>query len=79
MQVDRPNAPELTPEEQQQLIKLRELVEQALADGKLSKGEIEGIRAQLLADGKVTPEELRTIREATRKMLGDAAIEYEWS
>ncbi|MEM8603006.1 MAG: hypothetical protein AAGF24_04140 [Cyanobacteria bacterium P01_H01_bin.121] len=79
MEVEDSKDLEFSAEDQQQLMKLKTLVEQALADGKVSKSEIEAIRTQLFADGKVTPAELKIIRETMQTMLGDAALEYEWS
>lgn len=78
MQVERPNQPELSPEEQAQLTHLRKLVQAALADGKISQDEIAGIRAFIHADGKVTIAELTTIRATVKECLGDAALEYDW-
>ncbi len=78
MQVERPNNSNLTTEEEQQLAKLRKMVQEALADGKVSQAEISNIRSFIHADGKVTVEELQTIRETVRECLGDAALEYDW-
>jgi uncharacterized tellurite resistance protein B-like protein len=79
MQIERSDQYELSPEEQAHLEKLRRLVESALADGKVSEAEIQAVRALVHADHKVTPEELQTIRSTMREMLGDAALEYDWS
>jgi uncharacterized membrane protein YebE (DUF533 family) len=50
--------PEPTPEELQDLEKLRAIIEQAVADGVVTRAEMVAIREQAWADGKVTPEEL---------------------
>lgn len=44
--------------EQQEVEKLRMLIEQAIADGRLSQAELEAMKNQAWADGKITPEEL---------------------
>jgi uncharacterized tellurite resistance protein B-like protein len=79
MEIERTGQHQLSAEEQAHLEKLRHLVESALADGKLSEAEIQTIRQLIHADHQVTPEELQTIRSTMREMLGDAALEYDWS
>lgn len=44
--------------EQREVEKLRMLIEQAIADGRLSQAELEAMKNQAWADGKITPEEL---------------------
>jgi uncharacterized membrane protein YebE (DUF533 family) len=78
MKVERPNQRDLTPEEQAHLAKLRQMVEAALADGKISQDEIQNIRAYIHADRKVTVDELRTINTTIRDLLGDGNLEYDW-
>ena len=78
MEIERSSQHELTPEEQAHLKKLRELVQAALADGKLSESEIQQIRALIHADRQVTVEELETIRTTAKELLGDAFLEYDW-
>ena len=78
MKVERPNARELTPEEKQDLVKLKEMVKRAMADGKLSQEEIDTIRTAVYADRKVTIEELHAIDDTIREVIGDAELEYEW-
>jgi len=78
MKVERPNPSDLTPEEKAHLEKLRKMVQDALADGKVSQNEIQAIRALIHADHKVTVEELRTLHETTQELLGDAILEFEW-
>ena len=48
MKVDRPNAPALTPEETQELNRLRALIETAIADGVVTKDEAATIRTAAL-------------------------------
>jgi uncharacterized membrane protein YebE (DUF533 family) len=78
MKVERPNQKDLTPEEQAHLAKLKQMVEAALADGKVSQDEIQNIRAYIHADHKVTVDELRTINTTIRELLGDGTLEYNW-
>ncbi len=78
MKVSRPHDRELTPEEIKDLEKLKELVRNALADGKLSEEEIETIRAAALLDGKITLEELHAVKDTIREVLGQAELEYDW-
>ncbi|ASC72468.1 hypothetical protein XM38_034250 [Halomicronema hongdechloris C2206] len=78
MKIDRPGAPELTPEEQHHLNELKRLVQQAVADGRLSRDESDRIRRAIHADGKVTFEELQMIRETIHTALGSADLEIDW-
>lgn len=79
MKIERPNQRDLTPEELDHLAKLRRLVQEALADGKVSEPEIQAIRALIHADHKVTFEELQTIHNTTRELLGsEGTLEYDW-
>lgn len=48
MKVDRPNAKELTPEEAQELERLKQILETAIADGVISAAEREQIREVVL-------------------------------
>ena len=78
MKVSRPNAKKLTTEEIQHLKQLKDLVKRALADGKLSRQEIDAINASIFADGKVTLEELTLIKDTVHENLGEAELEYDW-
>jgi uncharacterized tellurite resistance protein B-like protein len=78
MEIERSNQHELTAEEQAHLAKLKKLVEDALADGKVSEDEIQAVRTLIHADKKVTVEELNTINDTIREVLGDAYMEYDW-
>lgn len=78
MQIERPNAVDPSPDELAHLDQLRQLIQLALADGRLSKTEMQSIQALMQADNRVTVAELTTVRETIRQVLGDAALEYEW-
>ena len=78
MKTERSRRHDLTADEQAHLGKLRELVQAALADGKLSETEIQQIRALIHADRQVTVEELETIRTTAQELLGEAFLEYDW-
>lgn len=56
-------ARELTPEEQQELEKLKSVIQKAIADGVLTEAERDKITATMTADGKVTFEELEMVRQ----------------
>lgn len=79
MQISRPNAKSLTSEDRQQLDQLKSIVENALANGKLSKEEIIRIQKFSLADSTIVYEQRITIRQTMQRQLGDAELEYEWS
>lgn len=56
--MDKGQPPTSDSPEQQEVEKLRKLIEQAIADGRLSQAELEAMKNQVWADGKITPEEL---------------------
>lgn len=78
MEIDRPNAKALTPEEIQHLEKLRTVVQKALGDGNLSTDEIEHIKLLIWSDGKVSYEELRIVHETIAEVMGDITPTMEW-
>jgi hypothetical protein len=78
MRIERANAPEPSQAELEHLQQLRTLVEHALANGKLSRDQIQSIQALMGADPRVTVAELAVLHETLRQVLGDAALDYEW-
>jgi uncharacterized membrane protein YebE (DUF533 family) len=78
MEISRPNPQELTTEEQKELEKLRVIIEQASADGIITKGERERIAATVRADGKVTKEELELVRTLINEKVtkGELLLDY---
>jgi uncharacterized membrane protein YebE (DUF533 family) len=59
---------ELTTEELQELHKLQATIDQAIADGVLTKAERDAITGTMTADGKVTFEELEMVRQLCEKV-----------
>lgn len=78
MEVERPHATALYPEEMAHLESLKIVVEKALEDGQFSTAEIDHIKSIIWADGKVTYEELRTIHETIASVMGDVPPGLEW-
>jgi hypothetical protein len=78
MEIERPNAKPLTPEDLEDLEKLRMVVERAIADGKLSQVEMETIRVQIHANGKVMVEELDLCRELMAEKIRNGELVIEW-
>lgn len=78
MQIERANAAEPSRAELEHLEKLRTLLGNALANGKLSKDEMQSIQALIDEDHRVTVAELTILHETLRQVLGDAALEYDW-
>ena len=79
MEVSRPNSKPSSPEELKDLATLRKLIEKAIADGLLSKDEMESIKAAIDADGKVTPQELNLCQELIWSKIDSGELEYDWS
>jgi uncharacterized membrane protein YebE (DUF533 family) len=78
MKVSHPNAKNPSPEELKNMEKLKALIELAIADGKLSKSEMECIKIKISADGKVTFEELELCRELIWDKIQKGELEYQW-
>ncbi|MEO1067816.1 MAG: hypothetical protein AAFW95_01660 [Cyanobacteria bacterium J06638_6] len=70
-------ANELSAEEQQELENLRQIVEQAIADGVLTQDERDAITAAMRADGKVTYEELDLVRKLVSDKVAAGELKTE--
>ena len=68
MKVERPNARELTPEENKELERLKGLVERAIADGVISNAEYDNIRNTAL-EKNPSPELLYQALELYRQLV----------
>jgi uncharacterized protein YqhQ len=68
---------ELTPEEQQELEKLQKVIEQAVADGVLTRAECNEITAVMKADGKLTFEEFEMVRRLVCEKVASGELEAE--
>jgi uncharacterized membrane protein YebE (DUF533 family) len=68
MKVERPNARELTPEENKELERLQRIIESAIADGVISKSEYENIRTSAL-EKNPSPELLYQALELYRQLV----------
>ena len=78
MLVSRSSDREPTPAEIRQLQKLQVRIERAVADGKISKQEMDDIKTAMLADGKVSFEELELYRKLVTDMIVAGELEYEF-
>lgn len=74
-----PDPSPLAPEDPEHLARLKQLVENAIADGKLTMQEMNEIRDALMADGKLTLEEMELVRDVMRQKLGDAPLAFDSS
>jgi len=74
MKVERPNARELTPEENKELERLKGLVERAIADGVISNAEYDNIRNTAL-EKNPSPELLYQSLELYRQLVTEKVKE----
>lgn len=79
MKIERLNQTELTPEEKQELEKLRTMIENATADGILTRYERDRISAAMRADGKVTVEELELARTLMQEKAARGELRLDYS
>ncbi|WP_026735127.1 hypothetical protein [Fischerella sp. PCC 9605] len=78
MEIQRPNAGELTPEEAKELEKVKAVIERAIADGKLTSAEIQTIRTAIWADKKVSVEELNLVTTLIREKMERGELSQDW-
>jgi len=74
MKVERPNAPELTPEEKKELERLKGIIETAIADGIISNSEYDNIRNTAL-EKNPSPELLYQALELYRQLVTEKVRE----
>lgn len=78
MKMERFNASPLSFQEIQDLDKLKLLIQQAVADGKVTKAELESIKAAIAADGKVSFEELELCQQLIWSKVQNGELEVGW-
>ncbi|MFM7426346.1 MAG: hypothetical protein ACKO7W_15355 [Elainella sp.] len=78
MEISRPNQQPLTEADLQHLDKLEAIIKQAVADGVVTRPELDAIKVQIFSNGKVMIEELDLVRELIREKArkGELKIEY---
>ncbi len=79
MLIERPNHQELTADELQSLKKLHAVIDQAIADGKISKYEMDLIDRTINGDGKILVEEVALVRQMIRDKLDSGLLAYDYS
>lgn len=80
MEISYPSRPEseLSPEELQELDKLRKVIEKASADGIITRGERDRITATMREDGKVTAEELGLVRTLIQEKVAKGELHLDY-
>jgi hypothetical protein len=78
MKISHPNAQNPTPEESRALEQLKAIIERATADGKISRQELDSIKAAQFADGKISIAELELYRTLILEKVEKGELEYEW-
>ena len=78
MLIEHPNHTELTAADLQSLNKLKSVIDSAIADGKVSKQDMELINHAIYADGKVLVEEMTLLRQLVRDQLDSGLLAYEY-
>jgi hypothetical protein len=82
MEVSRPNARELTSEEVKELEKFKRMIEHAVADGRISKQDIQDLQNAELSHGKNHSEllyrELELYRTLITEKLRTGGLEYDY-
>jgi uncharacterized membrane protein YebE (DUF533 family) len=79
MEVSRPNSKPSSPEELKDLETLKALIDKAIADGLLTKDEMESIKTAMRADGKITPHELNLCQELIWSKIDSGELDYDWT
>ena len=78
MQIERPNKAPLTEADLQHLESLQTLLQKSVADGIVTRDELDAIKVQIFADGKVIIEELDLVREFVREKVakGELVVDF---
>ena len=61
------------------LEKLRHVIEQAIADGKVTAQEMQRIKAIIWSNGNVSAEELDLVRELIHEKVANGELVYDWT
>ncbi|WP_448561734.1 hypothetical protein [Trichothermofontia sp.] len=77
MEISRPNAPVPTPEELEDLDKLKAVIDRAVADGKITQGELAQIRQVVTHDGKITPQEVKLYRTLIIEKINTGELAWD--
>lgn len=78
MEISRPQAPAPTPEELEDLDKLKAVIDRAVADGKITQGELAQIRQVVTHDGKITPQEVELFRTLIIEKINQGELTWGW-
>jgi hypothetical protein len=78
MLIDRPNHEELTDADLESINKLKSILSSVIADGRVSKEDIEIINCAIYAKGKVSIEEITLVRQLIRDQLESGLLIYEY-
>lgn len=78
MDVSPAGANEPSPEELRDLSKLKAIIERAIADGKISKSELDAMKTQAWSDGKITPEELELYSSLVLDKIRTGELQWEF-
>ncbi len=78
MEIERPNKAPLTDEDLQHLEKLEDLLKKAVADGIVTRAELDAIKVKIASNGKVMMEELDLVRQFIREKVskGELVVEF---
>jgi len=77
MEISRPQAPAPTPEELADLDKLKAVIDRAVADGKVTQGELAQIRQVVTHDGKITPQEVELYRTLIIEKINKGELAWD--
>jgi tellurite resistance protein len=79
METEYSNEPARPLEDVKHLEKLRNTIERAIADGKLTAQEMQTIKAVIWSNGKVSAEELDLVRELIHEKVASGEVVYDWT
>lgn len=78
MEFKRPNDQGLTPEEMQDLERLKTIIEKAVADGKITRTELDNIKTAAWSDKKILFEELELYRKLVQDKINSGELEMDY-
>lgn len=79
MEISYPNMKDLSPEEQNNLERLKSVIEKSVADGVLTIQEFEQIAAVMRKNHHITPQELQLVRTLIREKINRGELIVDFS
>ncbi|ACK69446.1 conserved hypothetical protein [Gloeothece citriformis PCC 7424] len=79
MKIVRANSNPISEKDQKILEKLKGLIERSVADGRVSKDEMESIKTCINSNGKIIPQEIELCQKLIWDKIQTGELTYDWA